>query len=125
METREKKEEIIYHEQLGVPVIEKYILPENPNLKLVWVGNLAAGISIVSALYFIIRLSILKTTATFSYIWLLGVMLTSSLWLIYGLKNKLQPTILSSSLLIMGYLYLIIFKIIVEANGWASHQRKR
>lgn len=98
-------------------------LLSNPNLKLVWVGNLAAILSIVAAIPFVAHITWYKTTHSISYIWLVFAILTSLMWLTFAIVNGIQPTLISSSLLLLGYVYILIFKIVLESNGWAHHQQ--
>ena len=89
----------------------------------IFIGLLAAIIGIIAFIPILINTTINKSTHSLHYGWLILKLISSLLWLYYGIKNKLTPTILSSITLILCFIYLISYKYYVECNNLAKHQQ--
>lgn len=81
------------------------------------VGIMAAIIGAIAILPLLHRVTFKRYTKCIGYLWLGLRLLTSVLWLYYGLSNRLLPNIIAGSIATIAFIYLIILKAWYEKTG--------
>lgn len=80
------------------------------------IGFIAAIGSVVSYYALVYHNYILQDTTSLSFLWLFLTVALQLLWFIYGLANNIKPNMVASPLLIIGAIYLIYLKLILDTD---------
>ncbi len=81
-----------------------------------WIGFIAAIGGVVSYYTLVYHNYIIQDTSSLSFTWLFLTVVLQLLWFIYGVANNIKPTILASPLLVIGAIYLIYLKLILDTD---------
>ena len=80
-------------------------------MKLNYIGTIAAILGPIALLFEILKIIKIKSASQLSWLWILTEVLVCILWLIFGIANKITPTIISAILFIILSLILIYLKL--------------
>ena len=80
-------------------------------IKLQYVAIIASLIAVFGFIPQIVRVYKTKDLKSFSMIWLVGLFISSVLWLIFGIINKIYADIISGGFFSIFYFTFIIIKI--------------
>jgi uncharacterized protein with PQ loop repeat len=84
--------------------------------KYEWIGFIAAIAGVLSYYSLVYHNYVLQNTASLSFIWLIVTLLLQILWFIFGMANKIRPTILAAPLVAIGATYLIYLKLKLDTD---------
>lgn len=92
-------------------------------LKDEWAGFAAVVLGVIAFGPLIWNTFSYKSTHSLHYGWLILRLITSILWVWYGVANGLVPNVISAAIAIAVFVLLIGAKCYWESNGQAMHQQ--
>ena len=102
---------------------EKFTQKPKQKVQSETVGFIAAIIGVIAYFPLVYQVVFKKATHSLHYLWIALVVISSVLWILYGIKNKLLPNIYGS-VIVLGMLALLtVVKFYYESRGEASHQQ--
>lgn len=96
---------------------------KNRRLKDEWVGFTAVILGVIAFGPLIWNTFNYQSTHSLHYGWLILRLITSILWVWYGVANNLPPNVISAAIAIVVFVLLIGAKWYWEENGLAMHQQ--